>query len=348
MGQLVYIQLKSKSDAVIAEKNRVLDDLRIKNHFVTNEMNQNWLHDINAGDPAFNWMLNDGQPITMDDLHKYHPNETTVGLLSFDVSFSRTSQALAKKYAKFIAANVNSIEYLKGADELISRYKLTQGEIDSINALNKASEDPELLPVDEQNIPDLQSGLYLCKSWSPTPFWVVFGNVDSPTFMKVRKYKNDLYNNLYKDKKGYAYLLLPLMPINNKELEFVQKVYSSAWDMGLREEYTFIIPFIYGLEIMNFKEVANDFKEFYTPEEIQERFWSIFKCINSTFPYNHPNGFLWRGDKKMFKAIGEDVSPLTAKCNVLTCLLFAMGSDKAAELMTKLMNKKYLPIEFNY
>ncbi len=345
MGQLVYIKLKSDNDAVIAEKNRVLNDLKVKNHFVTNEMNNNWLHDINAGDPAYNWMVKNGQPLTMAELHDLFEDQTTVGLLSFDVAFSRTSQALAKKYAKFIASNVDSIEYLKGADELISKYKLTQKEIDSINTLNKPYEDPELLPVEEQTNPDLQSGLFLCKTFSPSPFWVIFGKVERPTFLKVKKYKSELMNNIYRDKKGLAYLMLPLLPVNDKQIEFVQEVFEQAWGMGLRESYAFIIPYLYGLDIMNFKEVADDFKEMYTQEELKERFYNLVEQLA-----NHGDGCYYSVSRKRFipSRASEEGHPSKAKYSIVTCLLYALGADEAAKLMSKLTGKKYLPIEFKY
>ena len=218
-----------------------------------------------------------------------------------------------------------------------------------IKLLNVKEKDPEKLPVEERTKKDLQSGHMLCKSWGLQPFWVIFGKVDKPRFMKNKVYVDDAYNSLYRDKKGYGYLLLPLMPLNNNTVEFAEQVYDEAWDMGLREAFTYFIPMVYGLDVVNINKVADDFREFYTVEELKERFYFVYKTTHSIFPYGCPQGFIWRDLEKMFKPCGWSGDPSTqvqAKCNIMTAFLRALGPEISAEIMSKMTGKKYLKFEF--
>jgi hypothetical protein len=345
MGQQVYIKAKIEE---IDNLNNQLKTIGINNSFVTADNNQRWLNSINNDPESLQRHLKPkDRDLTMDELLKLFPLLCEVGLLSFDVAFSRTTDEEAQMYAEFIQTNKDIIDYLKGADELISRYKLNTDHIEVINLLNKPYEDPQMLPIEEQYKPDLQSGLFLCKSFSTKPFWVIFGKVDQPQFLKERIYVDDLHNRLYRDKQGYGYLLLPQLPINNKQIEFVQEIYDYAYQMGLRENYNLIIPFIYGLDVINYDDVANNYLAYYTNDELKERFYTIFKYTVSLFSYGYFQGIVWDDRKKQFKPTGSNITiKQLSLCSILTCLLRALGSDIAAELMTKLLNRKFIKSEF--
>lgn len=344
MGQLVYIKAKPGTEE---DLNKKLKKAGIKCAFITAEMNQDWLNDINTNPDAHQKHLKPkDRDLTMDELKDIFPSWTEVGLLSFDVAFGRTDDKEAAKYASFIEANADSLECVRGGDELIKRYDLTPAQNKIITELEMPEPEPEKLPVDEQVKPDLQSGLFLCKSWSPTPFWVVFGKVEKPTFLKTRIYRDELYNNIYRDKKGYAYLLLPLMPINNRQVEFVTEVYNQAYEMGLRESFNFIIPLVYGLDLVNINEVATDYLETYTPEEIKERFKTVFQMTSSVYPYNYFDGFVWRDDKKRFVPTGGKSMQINTRCSILTALARAIGGKYAAVITSELTGSRYVEFEF--
>lgn len=344
MGQLVYIKAKPGTEE---DLNKKLKRAGIKCAFITAEMNQDWLNDINTNPDAHQKHLKPkDRDLTMDELKDIFPSWTEVGLLSFDVAFGRTDDDEAAKYAKFIEANADSLECVRGGDEFIKRYDLTPAQAKIVTELEKPEPEPEKLPEDEQVKPDLQSGLFLCKSWSPTPFWVVFGKVEKPTFLKTRIYRDELYNNIYRDKKGYAYLLLPLMPINNRQVEFVTEVYNQAYEMGLRESFNFIIPLVYGLDLVNINEVATDYLETYTPEEIKERFKTVFQMTSSVYPYNYFDGFVWRDDKKRFVPTGGKSMQINTRCSILTALARAIGGKYAAVITSELTGSRYVEFEF--
>ena len=229
MGQLVYIKAKSGSEGIL---NAILTEMDIKNDFTTEQHNQDWLKDINENPKSPQRHLKPkDRNLTMDELKDMFESYTEIGLLDFDIAFNRTSDEDIQKYLEFIRIHRDNIEFLKGAEELIERYETTPKQRRVIILLNQIEPDPVKLPKSEQTTDELQGGILLCKSWSTKPFWVIFGNVDSPVFLKKRIYEDDIYNNLYRDKQGYAYLLLPLLPINDKQLDFVMKVYNEAWEM---------------------------------------------------------------------------------------------------------------------
>jgi hypothetical protein len=344
MGQIVVIRLKAKDDKSIIAINKLAKKAGIKRSFNIEADNIAWVEDINNNPESAQKHL---KPITLEKLKEVFNIWCEVGLLSFDVAFSRTSQAEAKKYAQFILKHQDLIDQLEGAQELIERYDLDEEEQTIIKKLNYVRPAPVKLPVEERTKKDLQGGHMLCKSWGLQPFWVIFGNVESPVFMKERIFEEDIYNNLYRDKKGYGYLLLPLMPLGDKSVEFAEKVYDDAWSMGLREAFTYFIPMVYGLDITNIDKVAKDYREFYTVEELKERFYHIFESTHKTFPYGCPMGFIWRDVEMMFKPIGSNpTSMIFARCNILTACLRALGPKVSAEIMSKLTGRTYKEFEF--
>jgi hypothetical protein len=349
MGQIVYIQ--AKKEANIKRLNAVLTKMGIENDFTTEQHNINWLWDINfnPGSPQRHLKPAD-RDLTMEELLRTFPSYTTVGLLTFDVAFSRTTEEQAQQYLEFIRKYKNQLEYLKGAEELLERYNCTADQRKVIKLLNVIPEPPKKLPEDQQHIPDLQSGLYLCKSWGLQPFWLVFGNCpnDHPVFLKTRIYEEDIYNDIYRDKNGLAYLLIPLLPLNNRQLEFVEKVYTDCTNMGLREDFNFIIPLIYGLDVTNYMRVASQYHENYSNEELQERLKTVFKLTDNVYKYGEHRGFRWSDAKKQFVTIPNDsLIILKAKCSVMTCLVWAMGEKLAAQTMTEITGKPYRDFEFD-
>jgi hypothetical protein len=346
MGQLVIIRLKAKDDKSIIAVNKLAKKAGIKNSFNIEKDNIAWHEDINNNPQSPQKHL---KPITLEQLKSMFTIWCEAGAMYFDVAFSRTSQSEAKKYAKFIVKHVDLIESIENGDELIGRYDLAEEEKKVINTLVLVKPEPKKLPKEEQTNDDLQGGIWLCKSWGTEPFWLIYGKVDSPRFLKRRIYEDDTYNNLYRDKQGCAYLMIPLMPFGGNQLEFANKVYDEAVEMGLRESNAFIIPIVYSMNLVNLNDVADHFRKFYTVEELRERFMSLMKATSDTFIYNGPQGFMWSDVKKMFVPCGWSNGPteqISGRCSVLTSLLRALGPKISAEIMSTMMNKKYSEFEF--
>ena len=349
MGQLVYIKLK---DGVNPEQaNTYLQDNGL-NDFTTEQDNIDWLEDINTkpNSPQAHLKPAD-RDLTMEELKKTFPRWTESNLLSFDVAFSRTSQREIDGYCEMIHDNVDDIEYIDGADDIIERYTVALEMKPILGKLNKPEEVPELLPKEEQNQPNLEGGLFLCKSFSIKPFWVIFGRVNRPKFLKEKIYKDDLYNKIYHDKQGYAYLMFPLLKLDGKEMDAVTKSYMHAWGIGLREDFSLLIPLIYHFGIADHDNVARDYMETYTePDELLNKFKQVFKYITSTYEYSskYLTGFHYSVVHKKFRVNGAN-SVLEAQIGVLTALLRAIakkhGYDVAANLLTEITNEKFIPTE---
>jgi hypothetical protein len=343
MGQLVYIYSKTNKASEIL--NTKLKALGIKNAFNTEQDNIEWLKDINTNKESYHKHLKPaGRDLQMAELQEMFKGQTEPNVMSFDVAFDRCDDEEGKKYLNFIEDNIRNIKHLRGADELITRYDVSNSQKILIKKFNIKDNDPEKLPIAEQYIPKLESGLLLCKSWGLEPFWVIFGNVDSPTFLKSKIYKDDLYNEIYKDKKGYAYLLIPLirMDITNTQLD---ELIESIWNMGVREDPYYYMPIIYGIDIPN--DAYKSYPNTYTIEEIEERF---LQQANQ-HKYNNRYGIGWNSTKSRFVVYGgentiKNIAAMSVLTNLLMAILIKKGDVYVADLMTKSFNTHYIPSEF--
>lgn len=347
MGQLVYIKLNTQDDKEIEALNKALSNMTIDNVFITNQMNIDWVDDINNNPNSHQKHL---APITLEELQDTFPMWTVIGQLSFDVGFDRTTQEEAEKYAEFILKHKNNIEYIKGGEELIKRYTLSEEEIKTIKSLIKKVEEPIMLPIEERT-KEINGGILLCKSWSKEKFWVIFGKTenDKPIFMKNKIFVDDIYNNLYKDKNNHAYMLIPLLPLGNNSIDFAYEVYEQAYQIGLRECPNYFLSMVYGLDVTNYNSIVEDYKEWYNQYEIIERFEETYKICNSLFPYGHFQGFVWDDINKRFKPTGSanPTNKQLAYCSVLTCLIRAIiNKQTSADLLSKYIGKKYAKFEF--
>lgn len=342
MGQLVFIY--SKDDKATEQLNIALKEKGIKNSFTTEQDNIDWLNDINKNPNAHQSHLKpNDRDLRMDELKGMFEMFTEINVLSFDVAFSRTTEDEANLYAEFIQENFGLIKSLKGADELISRYSLTIEQKKIIKAINAGYTEPEKLPKEEQQIPDLNGGVLLSVSWGKDPFWIIYGKVDKPTFLKEKIYVNDLYNNIYRDKKKHAYLLVPTIPANIT-MDELNKLASDIWNMGVREDIYYYMPILYSIEAP--EGAYKSYAITYTLEEIHERFLERLKQSNF-FSY----GIGWNSFKNKFEAHSDKTSPLALSAmSILTNLLLAIvqlkGDKYGAELMTKTFGTKYIPSEF--
>lgn len=108
----------------------------------------------------------------------------------------------------------------------------------------------EELPKDQQNYyPEFKDapgkGIAKLKTWGISYVWVMFGNVETPQFLKEKVHVNDLYNKFVKDKYNNSYVLIPLIPLGPKSVEVVQNTYQWLWEHGIREEFFMFINLVY-------------------------------------------------------------------------------------------------------
>lgn len=334
MGQV--IRIKTKDNANLNKLNASLEKMGLENAFLTPDDLINWVDSINNDPNSPQKHLKEKDVVyTIADLKKQFPYHTIVGQLDFDVAFGRTSEEDVKKYAQFITRNKVSIEHIKGGDSLIERYELTPKQIETIEQLTHIPEPPKLLPVEEQRKPNIQSGLFLCKSFSIEPFWLLFGKVESPTFLKVKTYVDDINNKIYRDKKGLSYLMIPLLPMSDNINPFLLDVYEKAYDMGLRESFGFIMSLIYGIEFVHDNDMVEDLKNFYTVEELKERLITVATMYLPSKQNKDLDCVEWNGKK--FIPVHSNYGNLKSKCHLLNALVATLPKEDVIEITRKVI-----------
>lgn len=326
MGQLVFIKSINLDEGHLETLNKELETLGIENSFTTRKHNEDWVNDINTNpDSPQKHLKPKDRDLRVDELIRLFSTWCEIGSLSFDVAFSRTSQEEVNKYVEFIMGHKDELT-LKGFDSLIDRFTLTLKECDVINEINVEEEPPKELPKDQQYIPDLQGGLFLCNSWGLKPFWVIFGKVKSPRFLKTKIYKDDLYNNLYKDKNGYTYLMLPLMPMDNSADNFIHDVFENAWNMGMREHPNVVLPIVYHLQFdptMEYPDIlliAKDLIKTYG-DKLVDKYVQVHNHFKYLIPSN--DKVYWSEQDQKYRMYGS-VPHVIACLNVVNCLIAAM------------------------
>lgn len=255
--------------------------------FLTQKENQDWLDDINKNPKSPQAHLKpEERNLTMQELKSIFKAWTEEGVLEYDFKYDRGNADDISKLSNFIKENSDKIDYLKNADELIKRFEKAVGESKNVLLnLNKQDEPPKKLPVKDRRIPNLQSGIMLCKSWGIKPFWVIFGRVERPTFLKEKIYVEDVYNNLYRDKNGYAYMLLPL---NDFSEGFIENVINEAQELGMREHPNYFAATVYSYHIgIDIKTFADIFAEAYTTNELLERLKFHFQKLRALYNYEN-------------------------------------------------------------
>ena len=279
--------------------NPILKKLGLKNSFITEQGNQDWLQDINNDpeSPQAHLKPKD-RNLTIKELKDMFWKYTEIGRLEFDLYFFRTSDKQMKLIAQFVQKQITHIEYVQNSDLLIERGEVTREQEIILKGLEKKEPKPKKLPKTKQTKNDLQSGVLLCKSWSNEPFWVAYGNVKEPKFMKKKIYEDDSLNDLYKTKDDIAVLLIPL---NDFSGGFIERVFNQVWQMGVREHPIFFNMSVYKCEYERTREVVKELSEFYTKEELVEQIKMLNKHICNIYQTKSFKKEIisFEGDKKL-------------------------------------------------
>jgi hypothetical protein len=170
---------------------------------------------------------------------------------------------------------------------------------------------------------NIESGLLLCKSFSPNPFWVLFANVNEAKFLL------DENNRIKRDKRNYGFLLIPTMTIGNKNTfggfthsDFIQR----CWDMGLREHPNYFFGVIYSLIVDNWtndikNKLATEFKELYNENELLIRFYEVFNKLTRTSAY----GYYYNNKTNYIDCNNQENLKLYSLVQILNVLITALS-----------------------
>lgn len=299
------------------EINKVLQGYGINNHFVTPANNNAWLEEINH-DPTNpqKHLKPKGRELTMDELKKTFPKWTEEGLFEADLNYNRTPVNEIQSIAEFVIDYQMVISYITEAEAMINKGDLKKEFWPILKLMNKPEEEPEKLPPEEQYIPDIQSGILSCKYWGEKKVWLIYGKVDTPRFLKENIFRDACMNNIYKDKNGLAYLLVPLMPLGNSTMDFLERTLQEINLMGVMENPYFVAGNIYSSRIIDLKAVADQFKQDYTAEERLERAKILYNQLE-------PEG-LTLNQKQQYTMVSEG-SLYRAKLDLLNAFLLAFS-----------------------
>lgn len=316
-------EIHLKESANTEKLNQILDSMKSENEFITPKMNQEWLDDINTNPKSYQRHLKpEDRDLTMEELKESFSFFTEEHVLKCDTKFDRTSSEEMQRLAQFVYDYKGDIDFVKNSDTLMEKSDIPTEHQQVLNDLEKPYIPPEKLPEDEQWKPDMTSGVLLCKSWGIEPFWVMFGSVDSPRFAKEKIYKDNVYNNLYRDNKNRGYMLLPLYDFSEG---FIQKVINEAWEIGLRENPTYFAHMVYNFETnATEKELGEEFKEFYTVDERIERLKASLSKIKSEVKVLHVT---LKNTTRNRIVADKDKSNLKGKLKVINALLYSLKDD---------------------
>jgi hypothetical protein len=340
MGGLTKIHLKDPSKENIKFVNDILTGMKLAKSFrfyseADVELEYKCFVDGEGTFPDDQFPKN--QIKSYDDFKNYWSTEALgevfvpkFGCLSFDCYFGRTSQTAMNLIANFLYSYRYLIGEVSGSYLTFVNDKISISQKKRVELIKlDTTEEPVMLPKEERTDDSIQSGQWLCKSWGNEPFWVVYGNVDSPTFMKKKIYVDDLYNNLYKTKNGLAVLLMPLMPLGSPDTWFIDHI-DKAMNMGLREHPNVLLSVVYGVCAVDYKSIVAELDQWYTQKEIVSRFNLMYNEIKST--YNRPMGFVYRESEDEFIPL-SNLAKIKAQCQVLNIMYKASDVESWKELL---------------
>lgn len=175
--------------------------------------------------------------------------------------------------------------------------EVMEKELDEIDmfliGLEKEEEEPEKLPVSEQNLYTDKDwyngkGLLLVETYSATKFWLVLANVEEPSFVRTKEYEDDLYNKFVKDKDGNAYVKVPLVPLDNTCKDKIDSIYDRLFELGMREEYIMFLQLMYRNFVLihlekdrTRKAIAQEWADRYSKDLLKKRYEFYKKQVHN-------------------------------------------------------------------
>lgn len=215
------------------------------------------------------------------------------GIGKVDICYGRCPQDEMQLLINFIANNTEIIEKVREAKELLERFEgeVDKETVDAVSALDYVPEPPALLPEEERTDRSVQGGILKAKSWGVDPFYIVFGNVENPVFMKDRQHVEPVYDSLYRCDDGLAVMLVPQLPLDHKAGTIAMNTFEYAWNyLGLREDAYYFIHMVWKncFKVQHSKSVihnmADSFIDTYNAEELKERMLTVANYLNKTYP----------------------------------------------------------------
>lgn len=120
--------------------------------------------------------------------------------------------------------------------------------------MNQQADDvlsPQLRDPDKRRVPPDRGIVLLdAKGRIGPQIWALYGKVDSPVILKDDKYLDNRHNEFYRDDKGRAFLLLPVIAADDTDrYEKVDAVYRRSVGLGVTENAMIFFTCVYQFDI---------------------------------------------------------------------------------------------------
>lgn len=208
------------------------------------------LNDINNNSSSSDRHLKpDDGDLTFEGLKSVYGQWTNVGEISFDVLFDRTSENDMTLALEFISRHHLDIKRVNNMAELLERSGLEEKHAFLGYLGDNPSQTTTEYPKDEQELTSPSSGVLL-SHWgadSNPMYTTIYGNVDSPQLAKTKKQRiNPEDNSLARDSNGHPVIVLPLLKADGTIGKQIDAIYSSLFEMGIRESFDSFVLQQYG------------------------------------------------------------------------------------------------------
>lgn len=261
---ITFKLINGVNDQRIVEINKQLkEDGLPKLKFSTSKNIQDWLDDINQNSDSPQAHLKPAdRDMTMEELKQCFPAYTNAGWLEVDgdkLSLAQKTRLLnlLDKEPFLFSIEVHG-DYLSAMIKEVNVSGNENNNFSRLTSLLELEVEPEL---NLNRSIDIQDGVATLSYWNNNTVNVIFARVDEPTFLKEDKYVNEDYNSIYRDKKGKAYLCLPLLALGAQANENIVKIFDKAWNLGVRTNSYLFCAGVYGMLPINSKDLKKASKE---------------------------------------------------------------------------------------
>jgi hypothetical protein len=240
MGMQVNFLLKNTLTAIALNQafNAQYPKAETPLYFITDEDNRAWLADINTNEKSPQRHLKPAdRDLRLKELTDMFSVWTTCGMAQIDVGFSRTSVEDMGNILAFTAKHRHEFKEISGIRDVIERSE-TGEQYQHLSYLDTTFEHVSYELSDENPIKQghwEKGGVASLLNWGNSTTLAVYGNCESPCFLKQRKYIDPSMDPLRTTKDGKGIMLFPTLPLNANSDTLAFAHYEAAHGLSIRE-----------------------------------------------------------------------------------------------------------------
>lgn len=246
----LHIKLRLKVPSTSIDLNKAIEEQFGEQivYFANSESNQAWLDDINTNKKSDCAHLKPkDRELTMSELKSYFSQYTEEGMANVDIGFGRTPELEMQSILAFIDENRGIWQEIHNIHDLVERS-------DSGNKYKHLLFLDHYFPEATYGIPkdhpsykavhDSGCVAYI-SGMNDSVLGVVYGNVDSPTFLKASTTIDPTESPLIKDSEGRNILMVPLIPMDERAQSVALEAYNDCLELYIQEPMGLFMAKIY-------------------------------------------------------------------------------------------------------